>query len=109
VLCRFSAWSRNRVTWTRPKWGAYHSPTLSRFDISAFRGLQSRKTRLTYIAESRNAKRCLVVWPVAITADHMSADKGMSGSVSGPVGIRGTKSLGEKKKKAKTLLCASGM
>jgi hypothetical protein len=33
----------------------------------------------------------------------MSADKGMAGSVSGPVGIRGTMFLGGKKKKAENL------
>jgi hypothetical protein len=48
----------------------------SLFGISAFRGLQSRKTRLAYIAKLQNVKRCLVVWPVVITDDHMEVEKG---------------------------------
>jgi hypothetical protein len=46
--------------------------------IFGFRGLQSRKNRLACIAESRNAKRRLVVWPVVITNDHMEVEKGRS-------------------------------
>ena len=57
--------------------------------------------RNTCIAISRIAK--VDEYPpirlVAITADYMSADKGMARSVLGPVGIRGTIFLGEKKKK----------
>ena len=56
------------------QWGLIADQML--FGISAFRGLQSQKTRLAYIVESRNVKRSLVVWPVVITDDHMEVEKG---------------------------------
>jgi hypothetical protein len=62
--------------WTRPKRGVCHSPTLLGFGISSFRGLQSQKTQLVYIAESQNVKRCLVVCPMVIIDDHLEVEKG---------------------------------
>jgi hypothetical protein len=84
----------------------------SSYSLAAkFRGMKPRnEQRNTCTSISRIAKvdEYPPIRPVAITADHMSADKGMAGSVSGPVGIRGTMFLGEKKKKAENLLCRSG-
>jgi hypothetical protein len=78
----------------------------SLFGILAFRGLQSRKTRLAYTAESRNAKRCLVVWPVIMINDHTEVGKREELACAKPRRISGILSLEKRKKK---LLCRSGV
>jgi ribosomal protein L3 len=76
-LAGLSAWTRNRVTWTRPQAGnlPLASPVgVRRFTVSSF-GVCRVERLDVLVALSREVRKDVVlVRPVVVTHDHMEVD-----------------------------------